>query len=66
MSVVKIIELSAESTESFEDAIREGIRRAGETLDNIKGAWIAEQKVVVEDGEIALYRVDLKISFVLD
>ena len=65
MSVAKIIEISAESTESFEAAIQEGIRRASETVKNIKGAWIKEQQVVVNDGEISSYRVDLKVTFIL-
>ena len=66
MSIVKIVEISASSPDSFEDAIRNGVRRAGETLDNIRGAWVAEQKVVVEEGEIVEFRVDLKLSFELD
>jgi hypothetical protein len=66
MSIVKIVEISASSRDSFEDAIRNGVRRAGETLDNIRGAWVAEQKVVVEEGEIVEFRVDLKLSFELD
>lgn len=65
MSVAKIIEVSAASPNSFEDAIKQGIHKAGENLDNIRGAWVGEQKVVVDGGEIKEYRVDLKISFVL-
>ncbi len=66
MSVVKIVELSASSPDSFEHAIRNGIRRACETLNNVRGAWVAQQKVVVEGDEIAEYRVDMKVSFELD
>lgn len=66
MSIAKIVEISASSPDSFEDAIRQGIRRASETLDNIRGAWVAEQKVVIEDSEIVEYRVDLKVTFELD
>jgi flavin-binding protein dodecin len=66
MSVAKIIELTAESGESFEDAIRQGITKAGETVRNIRGAWVKEQQVKVENGEIVAYRVDLKITFVVD
>lgn len=66
MTVVKIIEISASSPDSFEHAIRQGIRRAAETLDNIRGAWVAEQKVVVEENAVVEYRVDLKVSFELD
>ena len=65
MSVAKIIEVSAASPNSFEDAIKEGISKAGESLQNIRGAWVSEQKVRVEGGEITEYRVDLKISFLL-
>ncbi len=66
MSIAKIVEISASSPDSFEDAIRQGIRRASETLDNIRGAWVSEQKVVIEDSEIVEYRVDLKLTFELD
>jgi len=66
MSVAKIIEISAESTESFEAAIREGIKRAGKTVKNIKGAWVGDQLVEVKDDKIVNYRVHLKVTFVLD
>jgi flavin-binding protein dodecin len=65
MYVAKIIEISAESTESFEDAIRQGIRKASETVKDIKGAWVKEQQVVVDGGNVVGFRVDLKIIFVL-
>ena len=66
MSVAKVIEINSESTVSFEDAIRLGIAKASDSVHNIKGAWIKEQKVTIESGEIAKYRVDLKVTFVLD
>lgn len=66
MSVAKIIEISAESPKSFEDAVVQGIARAAQTLHGIKSAWVAEQHVVVENGKVTLYRVDLKITFVMD
>jgi hypothetical protein len=66
MSLAKIVEISAESRESFEDAINQGIQTASKTVQNIKGAWVKEQQVVVEDGKVVNYRVDLKITFVLD
>jgi flavin-binding protein dodecin len=66
MSVAKIIEISAESTRSFEDAIRQGIETASKTVRNIRAAWVKEQQVVVEGGNIAKYRVDLKVTFVLE
>ncbi len=65
MSVAKIIEITASSTSGFEDAISQGIARASETVKGIKGAWVAEQKVVVNDGKVVEYRVSLKVSFLL-
>jgi flavin-binding protein dodecin len=66
MSVAKIIEISSESPISFEDAVVQGIARASKTLHGIKSAWVAEQHVVVENNKVALYRVDLKVTFVMD
>ena len=66
MSVAKIIELSVESPKSFEDAIQNGISKASKTVHNIKSAWVKEQHVVIDNGKVALYRVDLKVTFVLD
>jgi flavin-binding protein dodecin len=66
MSVAKVVEISAESTASFEDAIRKGIKRASKTIKNIKSAWISEQKVEVADGKVTAYRVHMKVTFVLD
>lgn len=66
MSVAKITEISSDSPKSFEDAIQNGIARASKTLRNIKSAWVKEQHVLVENGKVATYRVDLKITFVLD
>ena len=66
MSVAKIIEISSESSKSFEDAIQSGIARASKTVHNIKSAWVKEQHVVIDNGKASLYRVDLKVTFVLD
>lgn len=66
MAVAKIIEITAQSSTSFEDAIQQGIEKAAETVHNIEGAWVKEQKVVVTDGKITGYRVDLKVTFVLN
>ncbi len=66
MSVAKIIEITAESTESFEKAIRTGIEEASKRLKNIEGAWVKEQKVVVNDGKITGFRVDMKVTFVME
>jgi dodecin len=66
MAIAKVIEINAASSESFEDAIKAGISKASETVHNIRGAWVNEQQVTVENGKIGEYRVDLKVSFVLD
>jgi len=66
MSVAKVIEITAQSPESFEDAIRQGIGKAGKTVRNISGAWVKEQSVALENGDIVAYRVDLKVTFLLD
>jgi hypothetical protein len=65
MSVAKVVEISATSEQSFEDAIRRGIRRTAGTVEDIQGAWIKEQKVDIEDGEIVRFRVDMKITFIV-
>jgi flavin-binding protein dodecin len=65
MSVAKVIEITSSSTKSFEDAVQEGITRAGKTVDKIEGAWIAEQKVKVERGKISEYRVTMRLTFLL-
>jgi hypothetical protein len=66
MSVAKIMEITSESTESFEDAIKKGIGRASETVNQIKGAWVKEQKVICTDNKVTTYRVDMKVTFVLE
>jgi flavin-binding protein dodecin len=66
LHVGKVVEISAASTKSFEDAIALGVARASKTLKNDQGAWVKEQKVIVKDGKIAEYRVDLKVTFILE
>ena len=66
MSVARVIELSANSTTSFEDAIQQGVDRACKTLRNVKSAWIKEQRVDIQDGRIVEYQVNLLVTFVLD
>ena len=66
MSVAKVIEISATSAEGFDDAVRQGIAKAGESVRGIRGAWVKEQMVRVEDGRVTEYRVDLKVTFVLE
>ena len=66
MTVAKVIKISSESPKSFEDAIQNGISRASKTVHGIKSAWVKEQHVVIDNSKVALYRVDLKVTFVLD
>ena len=65
MSIAKIIEISSSSKKSFDDAVTSGIAKASKTIENIEDAWVNEQKVVVKDGKVVEYRVNLKITFVL-
>lgn len=65
-TIAKVSEITTSSAKSFEDAIENGIKRASETIRGIQGAWIQDQKIVVNDGKIIEYRVNLKISFVLE
>ena len=65
MSIARTTEITASSEKSFEDAVKKGIRRYNDTIDNVEGAWVKEQKVVVKDGDIAEYRVTMKVTFVL-
>ena len=65
MSVAKNIEITSTSTTSFEDAINKGIQKAGETIRNIRGAWIKEQKIKIDNGKVSEYRVMMILTFVL-
>jgi flavin-binding protein dodecin len=65
MSVAKTSEITSSSSKSFEDAIRQGISKMSETVHDIEGAWVKEQKVVVEKGEVASYRVTMKVTFIV-
>ncbi|MEE9396818.1 MAG: dodecin family protein [Methylococcales bacterium] len=66
MSVARVTEVSAGSTKSFDDAIEKGIKRANKTLRNIEGAWIQDQKLIVKKGKISEYRVNMKVSFIIE
>ena len=66
MSVAKISEISSTSEKSFEDAMKQGIARANKSLRNVKGAWIKEQQLDIEDGKVTRYRVNMLITFILD
>jgi len=65
MSIARITEISSTSTKSFDDAIQNGVKRAGKTLKNVTSAWVADQEVAVSKGKISEYKVRLKVTFVL-
>jgi flavin-binding protein dodecin len=66
MSVGKFIELSGQSSESFEDAIRQAVQRASSTIRNIRSVWAKEFEAVVENNQVTQFRVVVKIAFVMD
>ena len=66
MSVAKVTEISVSSEKSFEHAIKKGVKRASKTLKNVTGAWVQEQKIAIKDGDVVEYRVNMKLTFVLD
>ena len=66
MSVARVTEITASSSTSFDDAVEKGIERASRTLKNVKGAWVQDQTVTVEEGRISEYRVNMKVTFVLE
>jgi len=65
MSVARVTEITASSSKSFEAAVQKGIKRATETLENVEGAWVQDQKVVCKNGKIDEYRVTMKVTFIL-
>jgi flavin-binding protein dodecin len=65
MSVARVTEIYSSSPNSFEEAVKLGVERANKTLEQVKGAWIQDQKVVVREGKIIEYRVNMKVTFVL-
>jgi flavin-binding protein dodecin len=64
-TVARVTEITASSEKGFEDAIEVGVTRANKTLENVKGAWVKSQKVVISNGKIREYRVTLKVTFIL-
>jgi dodecin len=67
MSIAKVIEISSSSSKGIEHAIQDGLKRASKTINNIKGAWINDIKVVTDDsGKVTDWRVNMRINFVLD
>lgn len=65
MAIAKVIEITSSSTKGFEDAVKDGIARASKTVDKITGAWVSEQKVLVEKGKVKEFRVTLRVTFLL-
>ena len=66
MSVARVTELSATSDESFEDAINMAVNRATQTLRNVESAWVKDQNVLIDNGNIRGYKVNVAITFVLE
>jgi hypothetical protein len=64
--VAKVTEIIASSKKGFEDAIERGIARASKTLKGVQGAWIESMKVVVSRGKVVEYRVNMRVTFVLE
>ena len=66
MSIARVTEISATSSQSFDDAVKQGISRATESLRNVRSAWIKDSNVEVKDGAVSEYRVNMEVTFVLD
>ncbi|MCU1636358.1 MAG: dodecin protein [Cryobacterium sp.] len=65
-SVARVTTITSRSETNFEDAIKQGIERAAQTLRNIQGAWVKEQEVTISDGVITSWQVVLEVTFVLE
>lgn len=65
MSVAKVIEIISRSKVSFDDAVKQGVARACETVSGVASAWVQDQSVMVDNGKITEYSVTLKVTFVL-
>jgi len=65
MSVAKHVEITASSSKSFEDAVRNGIKKTAKSVDSVEGAWVKEQKVVVNGDDVTEYRVTMKVTFIV-
>jgi flavin-binding protein dodecin len=66
MPIARVTEISATSSQSFEDAIKQGLDRANATLRNVRSAWIKEQQVRLDGGAITEYQVNMLVTFILD
>jgi flavin-binding protein dodecin len=65
MAVAKTVEIISSSTESIEAAVREGIGKAGDTIQGIQEAWVQGTKAVIRDNKIAEWRVTLNVTFIV-
>ncbi|MGH1366647.1 MAG: dodecin family protein [Calditrichia bacterium] len=65
MAVARVTEIIASSKKGFDDAIQVGVKRATKTLKNVKGAWVQDQKLIIDNGKVVEYRVIMKVTFVL-
>jgi flavin-binding protein dodecin len=66
MSVAKVIEITSSSKKSFDDAVRKGVKKTAETVQNIQGVWVKGHKCIVDNGEITEFRVDMKLTFIVN
>ena len=66
MTVARVTEISATNPESFEAAINEGVNRATSTLRGVEGAWVKDMNVMIENGNITGYKVNLAVTFVME
>lgn len=64
-TVAKVIEITAASSKSIEDAVENGIAKADSSLDHVEGAWVQEIKCVVKNGKVSEWRVNMKVTFLL-
>lgn len=66
MTVARVTEISATNSESLEAAINEGVNRATSTLRGVQGAWVKDMNVLIDNGNITGYQVNLAITFLLE
>lgn len=66
MAIARVTEITAASKKGFDDAVEKGVARANKTLKNVTGAWIQDMKVEVDKGKVSEYRVNMKVTFVLE
>jgi flavin-binding protein dodecin len=66
MAIARVTEITAGSKKSFDDAVQKGIARASKTLKNVSGAWVQDMTVDVNNGKISEYRVNMKVTFILE